>query len=184
MDSNRLVLITFGVLAAIIGLGVLRGLGRRKIRESAQRRHATVLPEMLAAFGRSLVLGTDPARVTALVDALPRSKAKPLRPGVWGIDSVTKTDVVIEARPTAAGTELLVTSLVAYQGKPQGLPVWQRLLEQLEQAATAAGVPVQHGNHTFQFSPEPANNVSNGVWSLSDGATGVADAGRHGHLDG
>ncbi|WP_314139026.1 hypothetical protein [uncultured Plantibacter sp.] len=167
MDSNVLAIIAILVLLAIVGLGVFKGLGRRKLRETATNRRATKVPEMLQEFGRSVVLGTDPAGATALIEGLPKRKAKSLRPGVWGIDYVAKDDVTIEVQSTGAGSEVVVTSLTEYLGFPQGLDGWQRFATQLEEAAKAQGVPVQRGARAFQYLPAPANTLDKARWVLA-----------------
>ena len=167
MDSNLLGLIAIGVLAVIIALAALRFWGRRRLREVAADRRVTAVPGMLQGFGRSIVLGTDPARATALVEALPKRKAKPLGDGTWGLNTITKRDVVIAVRPTSDGSEILVTSLVEHSGFPQGLPIWQDFAAKVEEAATAAGIPVRRGQHGFRFTPPPANTLEHGAWVVT-----------------
>jgi hypothetical protein len=167
VDSNLLALIAIAVLAVIIALTAFRFWARRRMRETAAERRVTAVPEMLQAFGRSVVLGTDPAGATSLVEALPRRKAKPLGDGTWGIDYITRRDVVIEVRPHPAGSEVLVTSLVEHSGFPQGLSTWQTITARLEEAAAAAGISVQRGEHGFRFAPPPPSTLDRGAWVVA-----------------
>ncbi|MBF4570535.1 hypothetical protein ITJ57_17350 [Plantibacter sp. VKM Ac-2880] len=166
MDSNTLAIIAILVLLAIVGLGVLKGLGRRKIREAGENKQARI-PATLQEFGRSVVLGTDAASAVALVEGLPKSRLKSLRPGVWGLNQISKEDAVIEVWPVGSGSEVLVTSLEEHFGFPQGLDGWQKFAAQLEAAATAQGVSVQRGARTFQYQPAPANSLDHGHWVLT-----------------
>ncbi|WP_285042902.1 hypothetical protein [Plantibacter sp. LMC-P-059a] len=165
MDSNTLAIIAILVLLAIVGLGVLKGLGRRKIREAGESKQARI-PATLQEFGRSVILGTDAARAVALVGGLPKSRLKSLRPGVWGLNQISKEDAVIEVWPAGSGSEVLVTSLEENFGFPQGLDGWQKFAAQLEAAATAQGVSVQRGARAFRYQPAPANSLDRAHWVL------------------
>lgn len=167
MDSNLLAIIAIGVLIIIIGLGALKGLGRRKLRETATNRRVTKVPEMLQEYGRSVIVGTDAAGAVALVEGLPKRKVKTLRPGVWGVNYVAADDVLIEVRPAGAGSEVLVTSVTEYLGFPQGLDKWQHFSSQLEAAAAAAGIPVQRGAVALRYQPAPPNTLDNPRWLLA-----------------
>ena len=136
------------------------------------------MPATLQEFGRSVVLGTDPAGATALIEGLPKRKAKSLRPGVWGIDYVAKDDVTIEVQSTGAGAEVVVTSLTEYLGFPQGLDGWQRFATQLEAAATAQGVPVQRGARAFQYQPAPANTLDKRALGARQGRRSLSHLSR------
>ena len=114
-----LAIIAILVLLAIVGLGVLKGLGRRKIREAGESKQARI-PATLQEFGRSVILGTDTAGAVALIEALPKSRLKSLRPGVWGLNQISKEDAVIEVWPAGSGAEVLVTSLEENFGFPRG----------------------------------------------------------------
>jgi hypothetical protein len=73
---------------------------------------------------------------------------------------------VIEARPVPHGTEVLVVSLLEYNGFPQALSTWQTFSAQLERAATEAGISVQRGQHGFTYFPPPANTLERGSWRV------------------
>ncbi|MFB2555373.1 hypothetical protein [Herbiconiux liangxiaofengii] len=169
MDSNLLAIIAILIAVSIVGMLVFRRWMRRKLRTVAAERKVTAVPGMLEEFGRSVVLGTDPAATQAMIAALPKRKAKELSPGVWGLNYVSRDDVVIEVHPTAGtGSEVLVTSLREHFGFPQGLHLWKAFTEQLQQSAAASGVSVQRGSHAFQAVPAPANTLDDAHWVLSN----------------
>jgi hypothetical protein len=165
MDTGILALIGIGIVALIVAMNLFKFWARRKMRETAQQRRATEVPKMLAEFGQSIILDTDPATVEALIAALPKSKAKQLSPGVWGINYAARDDIVAEVRPTDGGSEVLVVSVREYFGFPQGLDIWKSFADKLLQAASAANVATRRGSHRFQRR-EGATAIDSATWVL------------------
>jgi hypothetical protein len=168
MDGNLLALIAIGFVVIVAGLAGFRRWARVKMRQTAETRKVTAVPEMLSEFGRSVVLQTDPAATIALVEALPKRKAKTMRPGVWGINYISKDDVVIEVRELDGASEVLVTSLHEHFGFPHGLSTWQSFADQLEKAAATSGIVTRRGAHTLQLRPAPAGTIEDAHWVLVD----------------
>jgi hypothetical protein len=166
MDTGILALIGIGIVALIVAMNAFKFWSRRRLRETAQQRRVTEVPKMLAEFGQSIILEADPTAVTTLIEALPKSKAKQLSPGVWGINYAARDDILIEVRPTDGGSEVLVVSVREYLGFPQGLDMWRAFADKLVQAAHAAGVATRRGSHGFQRR-EGATALDSAVWVLS-----------------
>ena len=165
MDTGTLALIGIGIVVLIVAMNAFKFWTRRKLRETAQQRRVTEVPKMLAEFGRSVILEADAATVTAFIGAIPKSKAKQLSPGVWGINYAARDDILVEVRPTDGGSEVLVVSVREYLGFPQGLSMYTAFADKLVQAADAAGVATRRGSHGFQRR-EGATVLDSATWVL------------------
>jgi hypothetical protein len=167
MDSNLLALIAIGFVVVVVGLGVLRRLGRNKLRAINTDRKVTVVGEMLTEFGRSVIIDADPAVVTSMIESVPKSKLNKLGETSWGLKYGYVDDVVIEVRGAASGSEVLVTSMREHWDSPQELPKWTSLADGLVEAASAQGLATRRGSHRFAFEQPSKGTNGHGRWVLA-----------------
>jgi hypothetical protein len=166
MDSNLLALIAIGFVVVVVGLGVVRRLGRNKLRAINMERKVTVVSEMLTEFGRSVIIDADPTAVDALIESVPKSRLTRLGELRWGLKYGSTDDVVIEVRALDGGSEVLVTSMREYWDSPQELPKWTSLVDALVEAAGAAGHATRRGTRGFAFEQPSKGTNGHGRWVL------------------